>query len=147
MALGFQLVIDCAQPHVLADWWAETLAWEVEPQDEAFIRKMIEQGFATEEETTTYRGELKWKVGAAINHPAGKDAGFPRILFEQVPEPKTVKNRVHIDLRPIQDDPEQQIEALVGRGATLLRRGQEGPQTKWAVLTDIEGNEFCVPTT
>ena len=146
MALGFQLVIDCAQPHELADWWAETLGWEVEPQDEAFIRKMVEQGFATEAETTTHNGELKWKVGAAINHPGGKDAGLPRILFEQVPEPKTVKNRVHVDLRPIQDDPEQQIKDLQARGATFVRRGQEGPQTKWAVLLDPEGNEFCVPT-
>ena len=147
MALGFQLVIDCAQPHVLADWWAETLDWEVEAQDEGFIRKMVAEGYATEEETTTHRGELKWRVGAAINHPAGKDAGFPRILFEQVPEAKSVKNRVHVDLRPLQDDPEKQIEALVARGATEVRRGQEGPQTKWAVLLDPEGNEFCVPTT
>jgi hypothetical protein len=147
MALGFQLVIDCAQPHVLADWWAETLGWEVETQDEGFIRKMIEQGFATEAETTTHRGELKWKVGAAINHPDGTAAGYPRLLFELVPEGKTVKNRLHMDLRPAQDDPEKQIEELVARGATFHRRGQEGPHTKWAVLTDPEGNEFCVPTT
>lgn len=147
MALDFQVVIDCAQPHVLADWWAETLGWEVEGTDEGFIRKMVEQGFATEEETITYRGELKWKVGAAINHPDGKAGGRPRILFEQVPEGKTVKNRLHLDLRPTQDDPEQQIEDLVARGATFHRRGQEGPHTKWAVLTDPEGNEFCVPTT
>jgi hypothetical protein len=146
MALDFQVVIDCAQPHVLADWWAETLGWEVEGTDEGFIRKMIDQGFATEDETTTHRGQLKWKVGAAINHPDGKDSGRPRILFEQVPEGKTVKNRLHLDLRPTQDDPEKQIEDLVARGATFHRRGQQGPHTKWAVLTDPEGNEFCVPT-
>ncbi len=147
MALDFQLVLDCAQPHVLADWWAETLGWEAEPTDEGFIRSMLDQGFATEDDTTVHHGELKWRTAAAINHPDGKDSGRPRILFELVPEGKTVKNRMHLDLRPIQDDPEKQIEDLVARGATFHRRGQEGPQTKWAVLTDPGGNEFCVPTT
>jgi Glyoxalase-like domain len=146
MALDFQLVIDCARPHVLADWWAETLGWEVEPTDEAFIRKMVEQGFATDEETIVHNGELKWRTGAAINHPGGRESGRPRILFQEVPEGKTVKNRVHVDLRPALDDPEKQIADLQARGATLLWRGQEGPRTKWATLADPEGNEFCVPT-
>jgi hypothetical protein len=146
MALDFQLVIDCAQPHVLADWWAQALGWEVEPSDEGFIRKMVEEGFATEDDTTTHNGVLVWKTGAAINHPDGRDSGRPRILFELVPEGKTVKNRLHLDLRPPQDDPEKQIEGLLARGATFLHRGQEGPRTKWATLADPEGNEFCVPT-
>jgi hypothetical protein len=147
MALDFQLVIDCADPHVLADWWADVLGWDVEPTDEEFIRRMVAEGHATDEETRTYRGTLVWRTGAAINHPAGRDSGRPRILFELVPEGKTVKNRLHIDLRPIQDDPEKQIAALVEKGATLLYRGQEGPYTQWATLADPEGNEFCVPTT
>src|SRR3954465_3798443 len=112
MALDFQLVIDAAQPHVLADWWAETLGWEVEPTDEAFIRKMVEQGFATQEETTVHNGSLVWRTGAAINPPDGRDSGRPRILFQQVPEGKTVKNRLHLDLRPLLDDPERQIADL-----------------------------------
>ncbi len=41
MPYEFQVVVDCAQPHVLADWWARTLGWTVEPVDEDFIRKMI----------------------------------------------------------------------------------------------------------
>jgi hypothetical protein len=146
MALDFQLVIDCAQPHQLADWWAETLGWEVEPTDEAFIRKMVEQGFARDDETVVHNGALRWKTGAAINHPGGRESGRPRILFQQVPEPKTVKNRLHVDLRPIQDGAEQQIEDLIARGATFLHRGEEGPYAKWATLADPEGNEFCVPT-
>jgi glyoxalase superfamily protein len=147
MALGFQLVIDSAQPHVLADWWAETLGWDVEGTDEAFIRSMVEQGFATEDDTITHHGQLKWRTGAAINHPDGKSSGHPRVLFQLVPEGKTVKNRLHLDLRPIQGDPEKQIADLEGRGATLLWRGEEGPRTRWATLADPEGNEFCVPTT
>ena len=146
MALDFQLVIDCADPHRLADWWADALGWEVEPQDEAFIRRMVDEGHAAESDTTTHDGRLVWKTGAAINHPGGPESGRPRILFQVVPEPKTVKNRVHIDLRPTQPDAEGQIADLVGKGATEISRGTEGPFTKWAVLTDPEGNEFCVPT-
>ena len=58
-----------------------------------------------------------------------------------------MQNRLHLDLRPLQDDPEKQIADLEARGATFLWRGEEGPRTKWATLTDPEGNEFCVPTT
>ena len=59
---------------------------------------MIDQGFATDADTTTHKGALVWATAAAIHHPEGLDRA-PRILFEQVPEPKTVKNRVHLDLR------------------------------------------------
>ena len=146
MALDFQLVIDCREPHTLADWWAAALGWEVERGDESFIRRMIDEGHATEDDVMTHDGRLVWKTGAAINHPDGRESGRPRILFQQVPEPKTVKNRVHVDLRPVSDDPEKQIAALLDKGAALLWRGQEGPVHTWAVLADPEGNEFCVPT-
>jgi hypothetical protein len=146
MALDFQLVIDCAEPHTLADWWADALGWEVEKGDEIFIRRMVDEGHATEDEVTTHDGRLVWKVATAILHPDGREGGRPRILFQQVPEPKTVKNRIHIDLRPISDEAEKQIADLVDKGATLLWRGQEGPVHTWAVLADPEGNEFCVPT-
>ena len=96
MAFDFQVVIDSANPHVLADWWAEALGWQVEPQDEAFIRRMVETGAASEEDTTQHRGALVWKVGAAITSP---DPDRPRVLFQRVPEAKTVKNRVHLDVR------------------------------------------------
>ena len=146
MALDLQLVIDCSEPHTLADWWADALGWEVEEGDEGFVRKMVDQGFASEDDVTTHAGRLVWKTGAAINHPDGRSSGRPRILFQQVPEPKTVKNRVHVDLRPLADDPEGQIADLIAKGATLLHRGQEGPMHRWATLADPEGNEFCVPT-
>jgi hypothetical protein len=144
MALDFQLVIDCADPHGLADWWADVLGWEVEPSDEGFIRKMIEAGHATEDDTTTHRGVLVWRTGAAITHPGGKDSGRPRLLFQLVPEAKTVKNRVHVDLRPAVADPERQIADLVAKGATVLWTGSEGPH-HWTTMADPEGNEFCVP--
>ena len=57
MAYDFQIVVDCQRPHELADWWAETLAWVVEQQDEDFIRKMIAEGYATDAETVA--GQVK----------------------------------------------------------------------------------------
>ena len=141
-----QVVVDCASPHELADWWAETLAWEVEPQDESFIRSMIEQGFATEDETITHRGALVWASGCAIRPVGEPGPGQPRILFQQVPEPKTVKNRIHLDLRPGppgEVDLEPIRQRLVERGAVEIGRGQQGPHT-WVTYADPEGNEFCV---
>jgi hypothetical protein len=138
--MDFQVTIDCARPHVLADWWAEALGWEVEPSDEAFIRRMIEAGHASEEDTTTHRGVLVWKEGAAIRSP---DPGRPRVLFQQAPEAKTVKNRVHLDLRPGDEAPAAVVQRLVAMGATELWRASQGPHG-WVTLADPEGNEFCV---
>ena len=58
MPFDFQITIDCAEPHVLADWWAATLGWDVEAQDEEFITSMIDQGHATEADTTRHGGNL-----------------------------------------------------------------------------------------
>src|SRR3974390_968854 len=74
MAYTFQVAVDCQEPHVLADWWADALGWNVEPQDDRFIRRMIAEGHASEAATTTHRGELVWKDGAAIRAPAGLEA-------------------------------------------------------------------------
>lgn len=140
MATDFQVTVDCAGPHVLADWWAEALGWQVEAQDEAFIRRMVEAGHATEAQTTTHRGRLVWAVGAAITSP---DPGRPRVLFQSVPEAKTVKNRVHLDLRVGDERREAEVARLTGMGATELWRGSQGPSS-WVTMADPEGNEFCV---
>ena len=140
MAHDVQIAVDCARPHELADWWAEALGWQVEAQDEAFIRRMVEAGAATEADTTTHRGALVWRTGAALNSP---DAGRPRVLFQSVPEGKTVKNRLHLDLRVGADRLEDEVARLVGLGATQLHRGAQGPSV-WVTLADPEGNEFCV---
>jgi hypothetical protein len=139
----FQVAVDCRDPHVLADWWAETLGWDVEPQDEQFIRRMIGEGHATEADTTTHGGRLVWKDGAAISHPDGLGAA-PRVLFQRVPEPKTVKNRVHLDLRVGREEAASDVVGrLTEAGATFLHEGRQGPHS-WVTLTDPEGNEFCV---
>ncbi len=140
MAYEFQVTVDSSAPHDLADWWAEALGWEREPSDEAFIRSMIEQGHARESDTMRHGGELVWVEGAAIRHPAG---GAPRVLFQLVPEPKTVKNRVHLDVRVGPQDVAAEVERLTARGATVLHEGQQGPH-RWVTMADPEGNELCL---
>jgi len=115
MAYEFQVTVDCADPHAMADWWAETLGWQVQPQDEAFIRRMISAGHAADRDTKLHNGTLVWKEGAAICHPDGTQRA-PRVLFQLVPEAKVVK---------------------------VLHSGHQGPHT-WVTLADPEGNEFCV---
>lgn len=134
----------CADPHTLADWWADALGWTVEPSDEVFIRRMIEEGYATEDQTTTHNGVLVWREGAAIIHPDSPRRGQrKRILFQFVPEPKTVKNRLHLDIWVGADNVESELERLTARGAVFLHRGRQGPYS-WVTIADPEGNELCL---
>jgi hypothetical protein len=144
MPYDFQIAVDASRPHVLADWWAETLGWVVEPSDEAFIRKMIAEGYATDADTLTHNGALVWRDGAAIRHPDAQ-AGLsrPRILFQLVPEPKTVKNRWHLDVRVGEEKVDAQAARLTERGARFLHKASQGPHW-WITMADPEGNEFCV---
>jgi predicted enzyme related to lactoylglutathione lyase len=75
--------------------------------------------------------------------PEGSDGGgaVPYLLFLQVPEDKTIKNRLHLDLRP--DDQEAEVRRLIDLGARRVSVGQ-GPDVSWVVLADPDGNEFCV---
>lgn len=138
-----QVVVDASQPHALADWWAETLKWNVEPQDESFIRKMIDEGHAPEADTTVWKGALVWRSAVAIVPPGGFGPGQPRILFQEVPEAKAVKNRIHLDVRAPGVDLDTLRSQLVERGAAEVGGGQQGPHT-WVTFADPEGNEFCV---
>ena len=140
MAFEFQVTVDALHPHDLADWWAEALGWQVERQDEAFIRRMLAVGAAAESDTTEHRGALVWRAGAAITSP---DAGRPRVLFQAVPEAKTVKNRLHLDVRVGAERQEAEVTRLRRLGATELWRGAQGPSS-WVTMADPEGNEFCV---
>jgi len=145
MGLNIQIAVDCKNPHDLADWWAETLDWAVEPQDEAFIRSMIEKGYATEAETITHHGKLVWKDGAAIRPKEELAAMAParRLLFQTVPEQKTLKNRVHWDVRLDGRDKDEVRAELEARGATFLWTASQGPH-EWHTMADPEGNEFCI---
>ena len=144
MPFDFQVAFDCADAHKLADWWAETLGWVVEEQDPDFIRRMIAEGYAAEADTTTHNGRLVWRDGAAIRHPDGPASGHrKRVIFQVVPESKSVKNRVHLDVWVGEEHVGEQADRLIARGATFLHKGSQGPH-EWVTLADPEGNEFCL---
>lgn len=144
MGLNIQIVVDSKNPHELADWWGRTPGL-VERQDEAFIRSVISQGFATDAETLVHKGKLVWSTGSAIRPMEEIEAAAParRILFQTAPEGNTVKNRVHWDVRldgRDKDDIRQELEA---RGASFLWTASQGPH-EWHTMADPEGNEFCI---
>lgn len=68
------------------------------------------------------------------------------LLFIEVPDDKTGKNRIHFDLRPVEGTRDEELERLLAHGATEVsdHRGQYGPGTGWVILADPEGNEFCI---
>ena len=78
--------------------------------------------------------------GAYIADPSGQTRG---IFFQPVPEPKTAKNRMHLDLHTADGQRDAEVERLIGLGATFLHDGRQGPYA-WVTLADPEGNEFCV---
>ena len=74
--------------------------------------------------------------------PAEPSIGRPAILFQKVPEAKTVKNRVHLDLRG--ESMAAEVERLTTLGATFVAERTLGEDVRWTVMGDPEGNEFCV---
>ena len=124
MASIKDVVVDCAHPAPLARFWAAVLdGYEVAPYDEAELERLREKGIDDPEDDPTVLVE------------AGP--GRPRFFFVLVPEPKTVKNRLHFDLRA--DDPAAEVIRLVGLGARVTAE-----QESLTVLEDPEGNEFCL---
>jgi len=141
MGYEFQVTVDSQRPHDQAKWWAQTLGWQVEPSNEEMIRGLLAAGHANEEDTMVYEGVLVWKVGAALHDPEHPER--PRLLFQLVPEGKTVKNRMHLDVRVGDEDRQAVSDALVERGASVLHHAEQGPY-RWITMTDPEGNEFCL---
>ncbi|WP_205324926.1 VOC family protein [Glycomyces sp. YM15] len=149
MPVHFKIVIDCADPHRLAAFWSEAMGYKLEDHS-SFIAGLLSQGIITEDLLTEVDGRRAWKTLAAIRNPddpfdPASDAGQGmRILFQQVPEPKTVKNRLHLDLHVGRDNIDAETERLEALGATRAGdRLREGP-AEWIVMRDPEGNEFCV---
>ncbi|HEX2383029.1 MAG TPA: VOC family protein [Acidimicrobiales bacterium] len=113
MTLRLETVtIDAHDPHALARWWAEALDYEVGGEEPDEI----------------------W-----IQPKGG--ANGATLLFLEVRDDKTAKNRIHLDLRP--DDRDAEVARLESMGATRVDIGQTGEET-WIVLADPEGNELCV---
>ncbi|GAB3247862.1 VOC family protein [Alteromonas gracilis] len=123
----YTVVVDCHDVHAQARWWGQVLDWQLvyEADDEAVI--------VPRHATADPVPGAEW----------GRQG--PGLVFVPVPEGKTVKNRLHIDLAPhLEDDRDAQIERLVGLGASLVDVGQDDAEVSWTVLADPEGNEFCV---
>jgi hypothetical protein len=144
MNVGINVTIDSNDAHAIADWWAETLGWTVEPTDQALVDRALESGLASAADLTSHNGIRVWASGAAICPP--DEAGRPgrrRILFNNVPEPKTVKNRMHFDLHFPDEDAAAVRSRLEGRGAVFLYECTQGPFS-WYTMQDPQGNEFCI---
>jgi hypothetical protein len=108
------LVVDAVQPARLAQFWAAALGWEI--ADEVDV----------------------WPRGYRYPDPVA----LP-LEFVPVPEPKTVKNRLHLDVAPFPgEDPASAVAALLSAGAVPADVGQGS--VSWTVLADPEGSEFCV---
>lgn len=107
----YQIAVDADDLKGLARFWCQVLDWKV-----------------------VYEADDEVVIGA-------DETALPGIVFLPVPEPKTVKNRLHLDLTP--DDQAAEIERLLALGARRADVGQ-GEDVTWVVLADPEGNEFCV---
>ena len=146
-AIRTQVVFDAADPHSVAAFWAEALHYEHEEID-AFVRGLVEGGFVPAEYTVEIEGKVRWRSLASLRHPddpvdeRGAGAGR-RILFQAVPEEKSVKNRLHLDLLVGPEAHDAEVERLVGLGATV-QSVHDGDEGRWTLMADPEGNEFDV---
>jgi len=108
-----EIQIDCADPAKVAAFWAEAYGWEVKEQ-----------------------GEFLWMSAS------GSPADSPVFVFAAVPEPKTIKNRLHFDVVTKGCDQAEEVARLEALGATRIDIGQG--DVPWVVMADVEGNKFCV---
>ena len=111
-----EIVFDCADPERVAAFWGQVLGWrpQVDPEGYAW---MSASGDEDEQDLV--------------------------LIFQKVPEPKQVKNRVHLDVSPSGADQQDELQRLLGLGARHVDVGQP-PDSSWLVLADPEGNEFCL---
>jgi catechol 2,3-dioxygenase-like lactoylglutathione lyase family enzyme len=116
-----ELAIDCADPSALARFWCSVLGYEVQDEDDGYVA-----------------------IGSPLV-PEGRDRPGPvppTLAFARVPEGKTIKNRLHIDVNPTDTEQDEEVRRLLDLGARRVDLGQG--DVSWVVLADPEGNEFCV---
>jgi len=134
VAQRIQIAIDCHDAVRLADFWAEVLGYVIEGGHEPWAEHS--------RSAATYPGEAWVRV-------VDPDKQGPRLLFHSVSERKTIKNRIHMDIRAPLDTPgdrRQQVadfrDKIVSLGGTKLRETVD-ENGSFAVMADPEGNEFC----
>jgi hypothetical protein len=143
MATSIQVTFDCADPHRLATFWAAALGYKIQDPP---------SGFASWNEFLDAQGipEDRRNDFSAIVDPDGVG---PRIFFQRVPEPKSSKNRVHLDVNVGRgrEAPREEnrrlvtaaVQRLTEAGATQQAVFDERDE-HWIVMQDPEGNEFCL---
>jgi hypothetical protein len=121
------VIVDSRDPLRLATWWAEVLGYHVVAQ--------AAEGWVA---IAPWEAESERPDDEAFR----RVPQVPRIVFVPVPEAKTIKNRVHLDLWSIDRSQAEEVAWLVDRGAERVDIGQN--EVPWVVLADPEGNEFCI---
>jgi predicted enzyme related to lactoylglutathione lyase len=109
---------DCADPYRMASFWAEATGLRHDPENKA-----------GDEECALL---------------SGADVIDGGMLFQRVPEGKSAKNRVHLDLQPTDRTRDEEVERLLGLGASQIADHRQPDGAGWVLLADPEGNEFCV---
>jgi catechol 2,3-dioxygenase-like lactoylglutathione lyase family enzyme len=110
------ITVDCADARLLGRFWAEVLGWNLYFDDDPEV----------------------------LVAPAFPPIAGPTMLFIPVPEPRTVKNRLHVDLQPNDRSRDDEVERLIGLGATVVEDHRTDAGLGWVWLADPEGNDFCV---
>ena len=118
-----EIIIDCHDLEVMADFWCEVLGYERAHSGEGWLAVTAPGQQVTDLDLVT-----------APQPPA--------IAFVVVPEDKAVKNRVHLDVAPYERTQREEVDRLIALGAREADIGQQ--DTRWVVMADPEGNEFCV---
>jgi predicted enzyme related to lactoylglutathione lyase len=109
-----EIAVDCNDVERVASFWSAALGWEPQP-----------------------KGDYIWMSASGV--PEEPDV---KLVFARVPEPKTVKNRMHIDIAPRGAEQDEEVSRLETLGARRIDIGQG--DVPWVVMADPEGNEFCV---
>jgi Glyoxalase-like domain len=118
--------VDCADPRRLAEFWCVVLDYVVHEERDDLVEIGPKPVPAEERLAEIRRGPV-----------------VPTIEFARVPDPKSSKNRLHLDVCPIEGSQQDELERLLALGATRVDVGQ-GDGRSWSVLADPEGNEFCL---
>jgi hypothetical protein len=139
VARRLQITFDARDPHQLCSWWAALLGYEVEDGHD-FVSQLLSDGVITEKQVTRRRGRLYFADAVAASDPTGDG---PRLYFQRVPEPKTAKNRIHLDVPVDPSALDREVDRVLALGGSLVGFNSH-PGHRWAVMADPEGNEFCL---